>query len=144
MPGPSCTVPLIGDVLHRSTRVRAEAIASGPRRQPLPPRCFDLNDGSMEPAHFCRRCDEHVDAIVPWPGWKYLWTAWKVGIVAIVVCFPILASDYCVMLPCTMLYLAAGGPLRTYVKQRPVCTRCSLELDPVPARTGNRATTEAG
>lgn len=78
---------------------------------------------------FCPRCDDAVRTIDPWRGWKPLWVAWRVGFVGILVGFPILASDYCVMLPSTMLYLAAGGILRGYARERPVCRRCSLELD---------------
>lgn len=79
--------------------------------------------------HYCPRCDESVRAISPWRGWKPLWTAWKVGFVVVLCCFPILAADYCVMLPSTMLYLVGGGLLRGYAREKPVCRRCSLELD---------------
>lgn len=80
------------------------------------------------PLH-CPRCDASVRAIHPWRGWKPAWLAWKVGLVGVICMMPLLASDYCVMLPSTMLYLTAGGLLRGFAREKPVCTRCSLELD---------------
>lgn len=77
---------------------------------------------------YCRRCDALVPAIRPWRGWRHAWTIWKVGLVGVLALSPLLASDYCVMLPSMMLYLAAGGSLRGYAKTQPVCRRCSLEL----------------
>ncbi|MEZ4339879.1 MAG: hypothetical protein R3B82_24930 [Sandaracinaceae bacterium] len=79
--------------------------------------------------HYCPRCEEPVRAIEPWRGWKPLWNVWKVGFALMIVGFPVLASDYCVMLPSCMLYLAGGGLLRGYAREKPVCRRCSLELD---------------
>lgn len=78
---------------------------------------------------YCRRCDDAVPVIRPWRGWKPAWLVWKIGLVGVVALAPFLASDFCVMLPSMMLYLAAGGSLRAFAKQRPVCRRCSLELD---------------
>jgi hypothetical protein len=77
---------------------------------------------------YCRRCVALVPSIRPWHGWKPAWTAWKVGVVGVIAMTPLLASDFCVMLPSMMVYLTAGGPLRAYAKTRPVCRRCSLEL----------------
>lgn len=76
-----------------------------------------------------------MPAIHPWWAWKYLWNLWKVGFVVVLCLIPILASDYCVMLPCTMLFLTAGGLLRGYSRDLPVCTRCSLELEPRASKT---------
>lgn len=101
---------------------------------------MEFMDGSL----FCTRCDGRVTPIRPWRGWKPCWHAWKVGVVLAVVLFPLLASDYCVMLPCTMLYLAAGGPLRSYAREKPVCSRCSLDLDEATRRPGTKGAFEAG
>ncbi len=97
----------------------------------MPARPDDLNPRDVTDArrHFCPRCDEAVRAIEPWRGWKPLWTAWKVGFVGILCAFPILAADYCVMLPSCMLYLVGGGLLRGYAREKAVCRKCSLELD---------------
>lgn len=78
---------------------------------------------------YCRRCDDLVRPIRPWRGWKPAWTAWKVGLVGVLALTPLLASDFCVMLPSMMLYLLAGSPLRSLARTAPTCTRCSLDLD---------------
>jgi len=83
---------------------------------------------------FCPRCDRTVPAIEPWRWWGALWNVWKVGFVIVLVCFPIMAADYCVMLPSMMLYMVGGGLLRGYAREKPVCTRCSLELDAIRPR----------
>lgn len=77
---------------------------------------------------YCARCDDLVPVIRPWHGWPIGWTVWRVGLVGVLALMPFLASDYCVMLPSSMLYLAAGGPLRSFARTPPVCRRCSLEL----------------
>lgn len=82
----------------------------------------------LEGPLYCRRCEALVASIRPWRGWKPAWLVWKVGVVGVIAMTPLLASDFCVMLPSMMLYLAAGGPLRAYARTRPVCRRCSLEL----------------
>lgn len=89
---------------------------------------------------FCPRCDEQVRAITPWWGWKPAWHVWKVGFVLVLCLTPFLASDYCIMLPSTMLYLVSGGLLRGLAQEKPVCSQCSLELEhkerpPAPAAT---------
>lgn len=92
---------------------------------------------------YCRRCDAQVSVIRPWRGWKPAWLAWKLFLVVVLALFPLLASDYCVMLPSMMLYILAGGPLRAFARQLPVCRRCSLELAdtvrPVPVQLGRSA-----
>ncbi len=80
----------------------------------------------------CPRCDAERRVIQPWRGWKPAWLAWKVGVVGVLALTPLLASDFCVMLPSMMLYLASGGILRGLARQLPVCSRCSLEIDGAP------------
>lgn len=70
-----------------------------------------------------------MPVIRPWRGWKPAWTVWKVFLGVYLLLFPLLASDYCIMLPSMMLYVVAGGPLRSFARQKPVCRRCSAELD---------------
>lgn len=77
---------------------------------------------------YCSRCDGLVPSLRPWRGWRPAWRAWKIGLVGVLALSPILAADFCVMVPSMMLYLAAGGTLRTFAQERPVCRRCSLEL----------------
>lgn len=78
---------------------------------------------------YCVRCDHDVDPIRTWRGFRVGWTIWRIGLVGVLALSPLLASDYCVMLPSMMFYLAAGGPLRALARTRPVCPRCSLELE---------------
>ena len=82
----------------------------------------------QEGALYCGRCDAQVRAIRPWGGWGTAWTIWKIGLAFVLALTPLLASDYCIMLPSMMIYLVAGGRLREQARTRPVCTRCSLEL----------------
>ncbi|MGE0785403.1 MAG: hypothetical protein AB7S26_06935 [Sandaracinaceae bacterium] len=89
-------------------------------------------------ACYCPRCDDRVRALRPWRGWRPAWHAWKVGFAVVLCISPILASDYCVMLPSTMMYLVAGSILRSHARLKPVCSRCSLELDDAPAGTAIR------
>jgi hypothetical protein len=58
---------------------------------------------------------------------------------------PMLAADYCVMLPSFMVFLTAGGPTYARAKVRPACRRCLLELDeaPPPKREAPPPTREA-
>jgi hypothetical protein len=86
-----------------------------------------MSDG--EGSVYCRRCDDVVRVVRPWRGWKIAWAAWKVLFVGVLLLFPLLASDFCILLPSTMLFIAAAGPLRAYARQPPICARCSLELD---------------
>lgn len=82
----------------------------------------------LESPLYCDRCEGLVPPLRPWRGWRPAWNAWKIGLVGVLALFPVLATDFCIMLPGMMLYLSAGGPLRMYARERPVCRRCSLEL----------------
>lgn len=77
----------------------------------------------------CPRCDDDVPVARPWRGWKPAWLAWRAGLLVALALSPILAADYCVMLPSFMVFLAAGGPTYAHAKLRPSCRRCLLELD---------------
>ncbi|WP_169791274.1 hypothetical protein [Sandaracinus amylolyticus] len=78
---------------------------------------------------YCRRCDHVVDVIVPWRGWKPALVGWYAMMGLLVVLFPFMASDYCVMIPTMMAIILAGSPLHRLAKEKPVCRTCSLELD---------------
>lgn len=79
---------------------------------------------------YCRRCDDAVPVIRPWPHWRYCLGVWYGMIGLIVLLFPVMASDYCVMIPTMMAIILAGSPLHRLAKEKPVCKVCSLELDP--------------
>jgi hypothetical protein len=48
------------------------------------------------------------------------------GAVVLAVFSPILASDLVVMMPLSMAYLFAGGPVIAFAKQQPTCRSCGL------------------
>jgi hypothetical protein len=79
---------------------------------------------------YCHRCDEVVSAILPWPGWKPALYVWYVVMGLIVVLFPVMAADYCVMIPTMMCLIIAGSPLHRFAGEKPVCCICSAELAP--------------
>jgi hypothetical protein len=85
---------------------------------------------------YCRRCDDAVPVIVPWSGWKPALYVWYVMMGFLVLLFPVMASDYCVMIPTMMALILAGSPLHRYAREKPVCLRCSLELDDARGGTG--------
>lgn len=91
---------------------------------------------------YCARCDASVPVIRVWSGWKWCWRVWLTGFLMMIAMTPLLAYDFCVIIPGMMVYIAAGGPLYHLARTRPVCRRCSLELDegrttgtPLPGRT---------
>lgn len=77
---------------------------------------------------YCPRCDASVGVIRVWHGWRWCWRIWFAGAVALFAMTPLLAWDFCVVIPSMMLYVAAGGPLYHLSRTKPVCRKCSLEL----------------
>ncbi|MEQ8460832.1 MAG: hypothetical protein RLO52_20245 [Sandaracinaceae bacterium] len=77
---------------------------------------------------YCPRCDDSVGVLREWSGWKWCWRAWVAGACVMLAATPLLAYDFCVIIPSMMLYLVAGSSLRMLARQRPVCRRCSFEL----------------
>ena len=78
----------------------------------------------------CPRCDDWVRTLEPWRHWTLLFRAWLGGLVVFLAASPFVIGDFCVVQPCLMLYLIAGSILRRHTKEKPVCRRCSLELEP--------------
>lgn len=96
---------------------------------------------------FCPRCDEAVPVVRPWPYWRYALYVWYGMMGLLVLLFPVMASDYCVMIPTMMMITLAGSPLHRLAAEKPVCRVCSLEIDPARrdgtgvrprARTGSK------
>lgn len=80
-------------------------------------------------ALYCGRCDDSVPAIRVWHGWKWCWRVWLWGLAIMLALTPLLAYDFCVLIPGMMAYMVAGSPLFQLARTRPVCSRCSLELE---------------
>lgn len=59
-----------------------------------------------------RRCDEAVPVIRPWRRWRPALYAWYGLMGVLVLLFPFMASDCCVMIPTMMALILAGSPLR--------------------------------
>jgi hypothetical protein len=88
---------------------------------------------------YCRRCDDTVSAIVPWRGWVWLKRLWWVGVAIVLALFPLLAADFCVMLPSSIAYVLAGGILHRLASEQPICGRCSLPLSRTSGGTAIRS-----
>lgn len=82
---------------------------------------------------YCARCDDTVSAIMPWGGWKNTLRAWGVGVLALAALSPFWGADFCIMIPSSFAYLLAGSVLFRLAKKQPVCSVCSLDLDPTRA-----------
>jgi hypothetical protein len=74
----------------------------------------------------CPRCYAEEELVRPFAGSRLVCRLWKVGMVALVVCGPILASDIVVMMPLSMAYLFAGGPILALGAECPTCRVCGL------------------
>ncbi|MDQ3036621.1 MAG: hypothetical protein M3Y87_29785 [Myxococcota bacterium] len=64
----------------------------------------------------------------PWHGWRRALYVWYGVMGLLVVLFPFMASDFCMMIPTMMALILAGSTLHRLAKEMPVCTECSLEL----------------
>lgn len=76
-------------------------------------------DGS---AMYCKRCDDAVQVIRPWTGWKPALYVWYGTMGLLVLLFPVMASDFCVMIPTMMMIMLAGSPLHRLAREKPVCS----------------------
>jgi hypothetical protein len=56
---------------------------------------------------------------------------WIAGVIVVIALSPILFSDLFVMIPLTMAFLFAGGPVLALAQQQPTCRVCGLAR-PVP------------
>jgi len=80
------------------------------------------------PAH-CPRCSGRVDATWPWAGWGALRKGWFFGLGFVLLASPIWFTDFVVMMPSAMLFIAAIGPLNTLARTRPTCLRCGSAVE---------------
>ena len=81
----------------------------------------------------CPRCQTAVRPIRPWPHWRKVRMAYFGGLAAALCGSPVILADGFVLIPTLMLYMSAIGPLNSFVRKRPVCSRCSAVID-APAR----------
>ena len=79
---------------------------------------------------YCHRCDRPSPVVAPWSGWRWAFRLWVAVVVLLGALSPVLSSDYCVMIPSTMMVLAAGGPLLRLARERPSCRRCGAMIQP--------------
>jgi hypothetical protein len=79
---------------------------------------------------YCSRCDDAVAALMPWAGWRTALRVWGVGVAVLAVLAPFWSADFCIMIPSAFAYLVAGSVLLRLSRERPVCSVCSLDLDP--------------
>jgi hypothetical protein len=79
---------------------------------------------------YCRRCDDAVEFIAPWRGWKTARLAWWGGVLALAILSPILGADYFCMIPSSFAFIFAGGTIQRLATEKPICRVCSLPLDP--------------
>lgn len=62
----------------------------------------------------------------PWAGFRVARVIWVVGVALIVLLSPILFSDLVLMIPLTMAFLFAAGPVLSLAQQLPTCRSCGL------------------
>jgi hypothetical protein len=74
----------------------------------------------------CPRCYSEEEVLRPWPGFRVARRIWLGGLAVIAALSPILFSDLFVMIPMTMAFLFAGGPVLEHARQTPTCRECGL------------------
>lgn len=77
---------------------------------------------------FCPRCDDWVRPIRPNPVYKVYAVIWTMITALLLVLFPFVAADFCVMLPSCLLIASAGGTIYRLSREPPECPVCSLHL----------------
>ncbi len=91
----------------------------------MPPRA--------SPSAHCPRCVRSVHVVSVWPGFVWAKRAWYAGLVLLTCLMPIILSEITVLLPMSLLFAAAAGPVHMLAAQRASCRECGLELGLSPA-----------
>lgn len=74
----------------------------------------------------CPRCYCEDEVLRPWPGFRIAKFVWC-GVAGLILAFsPILFSDLIVMIPFSMAFLFAAGPVFALAAQLPTCPACGL------------------
>jgi hypothetical protein len=75
----------------------------------------------------CPRCYCEDEVLKPWAGFRVAKVVWC-GVTGLIMIFsPILFSDLVVMIPMSMAFLFAGGPVFACAAEAPTCPKCGLE-----------------
>ena len=88
----------------------------------------------------CDRCARRVALICPPTFSRWAPRVWRGMVAIIAMLYPVLAVDYCFMIPCMVMVLAAAGPVRRLALERPSCRRCGAEVRPESRRLARPAT----
>jgi len=80
--------------------------------------------------HRCRRCDEDVVPEYENPKMRRWAKFYFLLPIPFVPALPIIAADFAVMIPLTMLYLVGVGAALRYVTAKPLCPECGAFVDP--------------
>lgn len=78
---------------------------------------------------FCTRCHAHTTFEHPWKGWPWVRRGWFVGIGLIVLGSPVIGADGFVLIPMSLLFASALGPLNDLVHSRATCLSCGARLE---------------
>ena len=82
--------------------------------------------------HRCRRCEEDVEGVYENPKIRRWSRAYFLIPIPFIPLFPIIASDFIVMIPLTMLYLAGAGAALRFATEKPLCPECGALVEPKP------------
>lgn len=74
----------------------------------------------------CPRCYSQEEVARPWRGFRVARALWLAGLALIVVLMPFYAFDVVVLMPLTLVYLAACGPVFGLAAEAPSCRVCGL------------------
>jgi hypothetical protein len=72
----------------------------------------------------CPRCREDVRTVRPWPHWRKVRYAYFGVLGCALLGAPVLLCDGFVLIPCLMLFMAAIGPLNSFIAKPITCMQC--------------------
>lgn len=91
---------------------------------------------------YCRRCKAEAEAAYRHPGLRRVARIYTLVWVPFLPLFPIIAADYFVMLPMTMVYLLGFGPVYAILSERPTCGVCGAYVEPQKRRSAKSSSTD--
>jgi len=78
---------------------------------------------------FCTRCHAHTTFEHPWAGWRWVRRGWFVGMGLIVLGSPVIGADAFVLIPMSLVFATALGPLADLVARKATCLTCGAPLE---------------